>query len=56
MVCDRRRAAMGSGGFCCQVPPNPALRVLPVKGFDFGTIGTALRGNGHRSIVVVGNY
>jgi hypothetical protein len=43
-----------SGGFCCQVPPNPALKCY-LQGLNFGTI-TALRGKSHRSIVVVGNY
>src|SRR3984893_14201172 len=43
-----------SGGFCCQVPPDPALKCY-LQGLNFGTI-TALRGNSHRSIVVVSNY
>jgi hypothetical protein len=43
-----------SGGFCCQVPPDPALKCY-LQGLDFGTI-TALRGNSHRSIVVISNY
>lgn len=36
---------------CLRTPPYSATR----KDFDFGTF-TALRGNGDRSIVVVGNY
>ena len=44
-----------SGGFCCQVPPNPAWKVLANQGFSFGT-QAALRSLGHRSVVVVGNY
>src|ERR1700730_18030752 len=43
-----------SGGFCCQVPPDPALKCY-LQGLDLGTI-TALRGNSHRSIVVISNY
>ena len=43
-----------SGGFCCQVPPDPALKCY-LQGLNFGTI-TALRGNSHRSIVVISNY
>src|SRR5262245_44114530 len=46
---------MGSGGFCCQVPPNPACRSLTRQGFR-SVFQTALRGLGNRSIVVVGNY
>ena len=45
----------GSGGFCCQVPPNPACRSLTRQGFS-SVFQTALRGLGNRSIVVVGNY
>src|SRR3954447_8213710 len=29
-------AAEGSGGFCCQVPPNPACRSLTRQGFKIG--------------------
>jgi hypothetical protein len=36
------------------VPPDPALKCY-LQGLNFGTI-TALRGNGHRSIVVISNY
>ena len=36
---------------CLRAPPETAKP----QDFDFGTI-TALRGNGHRSIVVIGNY
>ena len=36
------------------MPPNPALKCY-LQGLDFGTI-TALRGNSHRSIVVICNY
>src|SRR6202035_5526974 len=43
-----------SGGFCCQVPPDPALKCY-LQGLNFGTV-TALRGNSHRSIVVISNY
>ena len=43
-----------SGGFCCQAPPSPALKCYP-QGLEPSTF-TALRGYGHRSIVVVGNY
>src|SRR4051812_37454940 len=46
---------MGSGGFCCQVPPNPACRSLTRQDFN-SVFQTALRSLGHRSIVVVGNY
>src|SRR5262244_3807760 len=46
---------MGSGGFCCQVPPNPACRSLTRQGFR-SVFQTALRSLGNRSIVVVGNY
>src|SRR5262245_25132734 len=45
----------GSGGFCCQVPPNPACRSLTRQGFK-SVFQTALRGLGNRSIVVVCNY
>src|SRR5262245_8044075 len=45
----------GSGGFCCQVPPNPACRSLTRQGFR-SVFQTALRSLGNRSIVVVGNY
>src|SRR5215468_10745250 len=44
-----------SGGFCCQVPPNPACRSLTRQGFK-SVFQTALRSLGNRSIVVVGNY
>ena len=44
-----------SGGFCCQVPPNPACRSLTRQDFKIG-IPNRLRGLGNRSIVVVGNY
>ena len=44
-----------SGGFCCQVPPNPACRSLTRQDFN-SVFRTALRSQGHRSIVVVGNY
>src|SRR5262252_7744723 len=50
-----RPQKMGSGGFCCQVPPNPACRSLPRQGFR-SVFQTALRSLGNRSIVVVGNY
>jgi len=43
-----------SGGFCCQVPPNPACKCYPT-GLEPSTC-TALRSDGHRSIVVIGNY
>src|SRR5262245_34906494 len=46
---------MGSGGFCCQVPPNPACRSLTRQDFR-SVFQTALRSLGNRSIVVVGNY
>src|SRR3954469_9445313 len=46
---------MGSGGFCCQVPPNPACRSLTRQDFN-SVFQTALRSLGHRSIVVVCNY
>src|SRR5262245_22703147 len=46
---------MGSGGFCCQVPPNPACRSLTRQDFR-SVFQTALRGLSNRSIVVVGNY
>src|SRR5262247_2652987 len=46
---------MGSGGFCCQVPPNPACRSLTRQDFS-SVFQTALRSLGNRSIVVVGNY
>ncbi len=36
------------------MPPDPALKCY-LQGLNFGTI-TALRGNGHRSIVVISNY
>src|SRR5215467_676518 len=44
-----------SGGFCCQVPPNPACRSLTRQDFR-SVFQTALRSLGNRSIVVVGNY
>src|SRR5262249_34893269 len=50
-----RPQTMGSGGFCCQVPPNPAWRSLTRQGFK-SVFQTALRSLGNRSIVVVGNY
>ncbi len=40
-------------GFCCQAPAGPALRCYP-KGLRFG-IASRLRGQRHRSTVVVGN-
>src|SRR5262249_26916178 len=43
-----------SGGFCCQVPPDPALKCY-LQGLHFGAT-TALRGKSHRSIVVVSTY
>src|SRR5215204_7219205 len=44
-----------SGGFCCQVPPDPALRCYP-EGLVLRSSGR-LRGNRNLSfIVVVGNY
>src|SRR5688572_23662625 len=49
------RALNESGGFCCQVPPNPACRSLTRQDFKIG-IPNRLRGLGNRSIVVVGNY
>src|SRR5271156_5071053 len=49
-----RRPIGESGGFCCQVPPDPALKCY-LQGLDFGTI-TALRGKSDRSIVVISNY
>ncbi len=36
------------------MPPDPALKCY-LQGLNFGTI-TALRGNSHRSIVVISNY
>ena len=51
----RRMQGAGSGGFCCQVPPNPACRSLSRQGFKIG-IPNRLRSLGNRSIVVVGNY
>src|SRR5262245_40661867 len=50
-----RPQKMGSGGFCCQVPPNPACRSLTRQGFK-SVFQTALRSLSNRSIVVVGNY
>jgi hypothetical protein len=44
-----------SGGFCCQVPPNPACRSLTRQDFK-SVFQTALRSLSNRSIVVVGNY
>ena len=44
-----------SGGFCCQVPPNPAWTLLRRQGFRLG-YPNRLRGLSNRSIVVVGNY
>src|SRR5436305_7738499 len=46
---------MKSGGFCCQVPPNPACRSLTRQDFK-SVFQTALRSLGNRSIVVVCNY
>src|SRR6185436_5742417 len=46
---------MESGGFCCQVPPNPACRSLTRQGFKFG-LSNRLRGLSNRSIVVIRNY
>jgi hypothetical protein len=42
-----------SAGFCCQVPANPAKTCYSL-GLKF-RFGYRLRGNGHRSTVVVGN-
>ena len=50
-----RAPVKGSGGFCCQVPPDPACRSLTRQGFS-SVFQTALRSLGNRSIVVVGNY
>jgi hypothetical protein len=47
--------ALESGGFCCQVPPNPACRSLTRQGFK-SVFQTALRSQGNRSIVVICNY
>src|SRR6516162_11524753 len=44
-----------SGGFCCQVPPNPAWRSLTHQDFR-SVFQTALRSLSNRSKVVVGNY
>jgi len=44
-----------SGGFCCQVPPNPACRSLTRQDFKV-VFQTALRSLSNRSIVVVCNY
>src|SRR6185369_2816161 len=44
-----------SGGFCCQVPPNPACRSLTRQDFRV-VFQTALRSLSNRSKVVVGNY
>jgi len=44
-----------SGGFCCQVPPNPACRSLTRQDFR-SVFQTALRSLSNRSIVVVCNY
>src|SRR5262245_16179128 len=45
----------GSGGFCCQVPPNPACRSL-TRHDCRSVCQTALRSLSHRTIAVVGNY
>jgi len=50
-----RRMNGVSGGFCCQVPPNPAWRSLTHQDFK-SVFQTALRSLSNRSIVVVGNY
>jgi hypothetical protein len=42
-----------SAGFCCQAPAGPALRCYP-QGLSFD-IASRLRGQRHRSTVVVGN-
>src|SRR6202171_5263150 len=49
-----RNSISESGGFCCQVPPDPALKCY-LQGLSFGII-PAYRVKSNRSIVVISNY